>query len=34
VIYQNVQALLDPDQGGFNEGEQRCWNTAMSNRPC
>lgn len=21
VIYQNVRALLDPDQGGFNEGE-------------
>ena len=20
VIYQNVRALLDPDQGGFNEG--------------
>jgi hypothetical protein len=20
VIYQNVYALLDPDQGGFNEG--------------
>jgi hypothetical protein len=24
VIYQNVRALLDPDQGGFNEGEQWC----------
>ena len=24
VIYQNVRALLDPDQGGFNEGEEDC----------
>lgn len=23
VIYQNVRALLDPDQGGFNEGGSR-----------
>lgn len=21
VIYQNIQSLLDPDEGGFNEGQ-------------
>jgi hypothetical protein len=34
VIYQNVQALLDPDQGGFNEGEQRCRRKVTQHPPC